>query len=227
VSLYHRKASPKFRVSALVALSLLCAAGASADTIYAVTIINATFSATCVGGSGTCTEVVNGSILFDSTANTASHISLQLTGTLTASLDSFYNGSGTAPYCVSAGCLAPDFVYDSGVLASHDPIEFDPSLSPVFGFNAPTPEPLEGGANNTLLYVPALCGGDQALCNATGSFPGGADADYELTSGTYTSVVTPEPSSATLLVTGVAMLGFLLRRKLLAGRSSHERSVPN
>jgi len=223
VILRHRKhPSPKLQISALVALSLLCAAGARADVIYDITIMNATFSATCVGGSGTCTEVVNGSLLYDSTANTASNVSIQLTGTLNASLDGFYNGSGTPPYCVSAGCTGPDFGYDLGALPSHDPIEFGPTISQ---FNAPTPEPLEGGANGTILYVPLLCGGDQPLCNVTGSFPGDAAAGYQLTSGTYTSVATPEPSSVTFLAMGVAMLGFLSLRERLASRRSIRRST--
>jgi hypothetical protein len=218
VSLRHRKhPSPKLQISALVSLSLLCAAGARADAIYDITIINATFSATCIGGSGTCTEVVNGSILYDSTANTASNVSFQITGSLNASLDGFYNGSGTPPYCALIGCKGPDFAYDLGALPGHDPIEF----SPTVGLNASTPQPLELGPNGSTLYVPALCGGDQSLCNMTGSFPGGANTDYQLTSGTYTSVATtPEPSSVTFLAIGIATLGFLSLRKRLASRPS-------
>ncbi len=47
---------------------LLCAAGARADNIQ-ITIINATFEAPCVGGTGTCTEVINGYFDFDTATN--------------------------------------------------------------------------------------------------------------------------------------------------------------
>jgi hypothetical protein len=209
VNLRRLKPSSSTLQTALVVLApILCSTGARADTIL-VTFINATFSANCVGGSGTCTEVVNGSVLFDDVAFTASDVSLTLTGTLSGSLDGFYNGSGTDP-CTnnSPNCLEYPFFYDQNAVYPDNPIEFSPSFPPAFAFDSPTPEPLEGGAKNTLLFVGGLCGGDQPNCGATGAFPGGAD--YELTSGTFTSVdtstSTPEPGSVILLVTGIAML---------------------
>src|SRR6202035_2281350 len=98
-------------------------------------------------------------------------------------------------------------------------IEFGPALSGFPALNT-SPLPLTRGPDGTALYVPALCGGDQPLCNSVGSFPGG---DFDLTSGTYTLVditpSVPEPGAGILLVTGAAMLGYL-RRKRLAGRPS-------
>ena len=199
-----KQSSSKFQMALVALIPLLCAAGARAD-VFDITFINVTFSATCIGETATCSEVINGSLDYNSVTGAGSNISLQLTGTLTASLD----GVGVPPYCVSGGCFNSSF-YDLGALPSHDPIEFSPSVS---SFNAPTPEPVEGGPNETELYVPALCGGDQPLWNTTGAFPGDADAAYNVTSGTYTSVdVSPEPGSVILLVTGVAILGFLKRR---------------
>lgn len=200
-------------VPRLVLLSLpvlLFAISARAD-IYDVTFTSVTFSATCVGGIGTCTEVINGSGLYDSVANTASDISILLTGSLNASLDAY-----ATPICTNALlCLTPPVLYDTGALPGYNPIEFSPELPTL---DAPTPEALEGGANGTLLFVPGQCGGDQALCGSTGTFPGGAD--YELVSGTYTSVdqgpsPTPEPRLVFLLTAGAVLLALLSRRKRL------------
>jgi hypothetical protein len=209
VSLRHGKhPSLKFQLALVAPILLLCVAGARADIID-ITIINATFEATCVGGTGTCTEVVNGSLLFDTVALTRSD-SFQLTGTLNASLV-----PGSPPSCISPGCLAGNGFYDSGVLPSQDPIQFGPVLNypPLSSLLTSTPVSL----------VPALCGGDQPLCNTPGAFPGGPDADYALVSGTYTAVdqgpsPVPEPSSVILLVTGVAMLGFLTAAKQLRSK---------
>jgi hypothetical protein len=200
---------------AFAALILLFSAvGARAD-IFDVTIMNATFTATCIGG-GTCTEVFNGSGLYDSVARTVSNLSLTMTGTLNVS--SFAWG---APACIVPGCLNAPVLYDTGVLPSHNPIEFRADLPT---FDAPTPLPLNGGPDGTLLFVPGGCGGDQPLCNTIGAFPGNPDADYQLTSGTYTSVdlgpsPVPEPSSVVLMVTGIGMLGLVLRRYLRLRRS--------
>jgi hypothetical protein len=201
----------RFHLIFVAPLFLLCVTAARADN-FDITIINATFSATCIGGSGTCTEVVNGSLDYDSVANTASDLSLQMTGSLNVS---FAWGS---PACTNANkCLdlgSGSVFYDPGVLAGDNPIEFGPSLSPIFGFDAPTPEPLEGGDDGTTLFIPGICGGDQPNCNATGTFPTGND--YLLASGTYTSVdigpSAPEPGSAILLTSGFVLLGFQLRR---------------
>lgn len=85
--------------------ALLCAASARADVIL-FTINNATYSAPCIGGGGTCTEVINGTWL----GNTATEIvvpgslNLTLAGSLNATLDGF----GTPPTsCVQASCTTP------------------------------------------------------------------------------------------------------------------------
>jgi hypothetical protein len=221
-----KQPSSKFQIALIALIPLFCATGARADT-FDITITNATFSATCIGGTGTCSEVVNGSFVLDYggsvASDVASDVSIQLTGTLAASLDGLY----PAPYCVSPLCVVNGYTYDSGVLPSFDPIEFSPDFPTL---NAPTPEALAGGADGSELYVPTLCGGDQAACNSTGSFPTGAD--FNLTSGTYTSVdvspSAPEPGSVILLITGVGTLGFLSRRRLVAGRPpSQTGSVAN
>lgn len=208
---HPKQPSPRFQIALLSLTLLFCAARARAD-VYDLTIINATFSATCIGNTGTCTEVVNGSILIDfdpsdPVASTVLDASMQLTGTLTASLNGFYNGSGTNP-CNGPNCLLADLLYDAGALSPDNPIEFSPSLPTI---DAPTPEAIDGG-NNSLLFVPSSCGGDQPSCGATGSFPGGAD--YGLISGTYTSVAeSPEPSSVILLAMGAMLVGFPLCRR--------------
>jgi hypothetical protein len=216
------------RVALIAVIALFCAAGARADIIK-LTVMNATFEATCVGGTGTCTEVVSGSGLLDTVAGSMSDFSFQLTGTLNASLV-----PGPPPSCVSPGCL--DALYDSGVLPGYDPIEFGLVLNypPLSSLLTTTPVSLVGlqPGNPTVLFVPALCGGDQPLCNTPGAFPGGPEADYALVSGTYTAVdegpsPTPEPSSVILLVTGVAMVGFLPRRKRLWRRTAGDyRNFP-
>lgn len=183
---------------------LLCAAGARANT-YDITFINVTFSAPYIGGTGTCTEVVNGSGVYDNVADTATG-SISLTGSLNASLSSY-----GAPSCSGPLCLKPNVLYDPGALPGYNPIEFLPTLPT---FDAPTTKALEGGLDGTLLFVPGRCGGDQSLCGQTGAFPGGAD--YQLTSGTYTSVnvtSSPEPAGLVLLCTG--LLGIIFARKQL------------
>jgi hypothetical protein len=86
------------RVTLIAVIVLFCAAGARADSVD-ITVMNATFEATCVGGTGTCTEVVNGSTLFNTVTGATSDLSFQLTGTLNASLV-----QGPPPSCVSPGC---------------------------------------------------------------------------------------------------------------------------
>lgn len=105
--------------TALVAVSLLlCAAGARAD-VYDVNFFNVIFSAPCNGSTVTCTEVINGSGLYDSATDTASNLSITMTGTLTAALDLY-----GAPVCTAPGCLTPNVLYDSGTLPGFNPIEF-------------------------------------------------------------------------------------------------------
>jgi hypothetical protein len=187
---------------------LLCAAGARAD-IYDVTFFNVTFSALCNGSSLTCTEVINGSGLYNSATDTASNLSITMTGTLTAALDLY-----GAPVCTAPGCLKPNVLYDSGTVVGSNPIEFSPTLPT---FDAPTPQALTGGPNGTILFVPGGCGGDNtATCGLPGSFPDGSAARYELASGTYTSVdVTPasvpEPSTLILLFISIVIIGLLRR----------------
>ena len=204
-----RRPSPRLQVPFIALILLCCAASARASSLN-LTIINATFSATCIGGGSTCTEVVNGSAVFDTVTNTFSNISLHLTGTLAASLNSYVPNGSPGPPCVSPNCLqGGGFFYDSGVLPAHDPIEFGPALSGFPSLNA-SPLPLTGGASGTAFYIPTLCGGDQPLCNTVGSFPSG---DFVLTSGTYTLTPSvPEPGAGILLATGAAMLGFLRRK---------------
>src|SRR5579864_8440400 len=99
---------------ALAALILLFgAATARADVLGLVTITNATYRATCVGGDGTCTEIVNGTFEGDLTTGAIFNASLQLTGTLTASLDGFFSGQGT---CTGPGCLIGAF-YDTNAVS--------------------------------------------------------------------------------------------------------------
>jgi hypothetical protein len=101
VSPGHLKQPPsKFQIALVALIPLFWATSARAD-VYSITIINATFDATCIGGSGTCSEVVNGSLLFDSVTQVGSDISMSLTGTLFASLDSSWNSASlfTCPVC--------------------------------------------------------------------------------------------------------------------------------
>jgi hypothetical protein len=185
----------------LGAFLLLNPVGARAD-IYHITLINVTFTATCIGGGATCTEVINGSGDYNSATDVAFNLSLNLTGSLNASLDAY----GT-PVCTAPGCLGK-VIYDPNALPGLKPIEFNAGIQ---NFNAPTPLPLIGGPTGTLLFIPGACGGDQPKCNTTGAFPSNEASDYQLFSGTYTSIdVAPEPGSAILLVTG--MLGLLTQR---------------
>ncbi len=188
---------------------LFCPVGARAD-IYYVTITNATFTATCIGG-GTCTEVINGTGFYDPVANTATDVSVSFAGTLNGSLDIY-----GIPTCTASGCISGAVLYDAGALPGFNPIEFAPDID---NFDAPTSQPLLAGPTGAELFVPGLCGGDQPACNTTGAFPGNGAIDYFLASGTYTSVdvgpsLVPEPSSVILLTTGAGMLGLLSRRRV-------------
>jgi len=190
----------------LVLAMLLGAAGARAG-VYDVTFINVTFSQPCVGGSGTCTEVVNGSGLYDTVTDTAWDLSVQLTGSYAATLDGFVNHLSVDLRCPSgsASCFGPDFLYDLSANPAVNPIQFAPN---TIVFSATTPAPL----TDAQLYIPSLCGGDQVGCGATGMFPVGAD--FNVTSGTYTAVaVTPEPSF--VIVTCFGMAGLLLSRRMV------------
>ena len=199
---------PKHTIRTPRSLSPSCPACAHAD-IYNVTIINATFTATCIGG-GTCTEIINGSGLYDPVANTATNVSVTFAGTLHGTLDAY--GS---PTCTASGCITGNVLYDTNALPGFNPIEFAPDIN---NFNAPTPLPLLAGTSGAELFVPGQCGGDQPACTTTGAFPGNGALDYFLISGTYTSVdvgpsPVPEPGSVVLLTTGAGMLTWLSRRR--------------
>lgn len=199
----------------LGAILLLNPSAARAD-VYSINFQNVTFTATCIGSKNTCTEVINGSGLYDPVTDTAWNISIQMTGTLNVSLDTYGTPTCNAPGCLSgSGSTGSRVLYDPNALPGFNPIEFTPNLGDQF--NAPTPQPLLGGPSGSLLFVPGMCGGDQPACNTTGAFPGNGQTDYELTSGTYTSVdvgpdPVPEPDSIILLVTGTGFLGLLSHR---------------
>jgi len=202
-------------IAFLTALFLLCPTGAHADT-YQITFINVIFTATCIGG-GTCTEVINGSGLYDPASDTAWDISIQMTGTLNASLDSYGTPTCTAPGCLSgSGVTGSRVLYDPNASPGFNPIEFNPNLGNQF--DAPTPQALTGGPNGTLLFVPNMCGGDQPACNTTGAFPGNSATPYQLTSGTYTSVdigpsPVPEPATVLQIISGLLPIAGLTVRK--------------
>lgn len=196
--------SSKFPVAFLLAGTLIfCTANARAS-ILTLTIINATFSATCVGGGSTCTEVVNGSAVIDTATDTSSGSTLQLTGTLAILLNAFAPAAGPFPVCSSPLCLqGGDFFYHAPTLPGQDPIEFGPALPSLS--TTSSPQPLVGGPTGTGFYIPTNCGGNQPLCSSMGSFPSG---DFALTSGSYTLVSTapvPEPNGFILLTTGAVM----------------------
>jgi hypothetical protein len=195
------------RAIGLAALTLLFgSATARADAIGLVTITDATYQATCVGGGGTCTEVVNGTFEGDLTTGAIFAVSLQLTGTLTASLDGWFPGTGT---CTGTGCLDGAF-YDLNATPGDNPIEFSPTLDTI-----PELVPTNIDFATSSLFIPTLCGGDQPGCNVTGSFPSG-NVDYKPISGTYTAVVlAPEPNAVILVATGLTLLAFMRRRKRL------------
>ena len=190
----------------LLGASLLLSPLSACADVYLVTLYNVTFTGPCVGG-GTCTEVINGSGDYDPIANVATNLSVSLTGSLNASLDAY-----GAPPCTAPGCLnltSAKNLYDPNATPGLNPIEFNPNID---NFDAPTPQSLIGGPSGALLFVPGMCGGDQPACNTPAAFLGNGAIDYELTSGTYTSVdlSTPEPGSAILVVTGI--LGLLSQR---------------
>jgi hypothetical protein len=199
----------------LGAFCLFCATDAHADT-YQITFMNVTFTATCIGG-GTCTEVINGSGLYDPVSDTAWDLSIQMTGTLNASLNIYGAPICTAPGCLSGtGATGNNVLYDPNTLLGFNPIEFEPNLGNQF--DVPTPQPLIGGPNGTLLFVPGMCGGDQSACNSTGAFPGNSTTAYELTSGTYTSVdvgssPVPEPATVLQIISGLLPIAGLTLRK--------------
>lgn len=161
----------------LLLLALIFAPGVRADIID-FEIMNATYSATCTGGVGTCTEVINGSFLANTAVSqiTPYAIALSLTGSYNANLDSF-----GAPVCNLASCTEPPLFYDSGAISPFPPIEWNPTMS------YPASTPTAFGPGSSLTVTPS-CGGDQLNCGATGTFPRSGTAPYQIVSGTYEAI---------------------------------------
>jgi hypothetical protein len=197
-----------FRLALLGVILLFCAA-ARAD-IFSVTFTNVTFSETCIGGGGTCTEVINGSGDYDSVSQTASLISIDLTGTALSGHPyvANFNSFGSDAACASSpGSTTPPYLYDSGANPSDCAIQFNPTVD----LTATGPTNLGSGS---LLFIPTLCGGDQTSCGQTGDFPVG---DFEHISGTSTSVdlgPSPVPEPTTFFpMLGLGVVFLLLRRQ--------------
>ena len=173
---------------AVVLLGLIFGLQTANADFFDITITDATFAATCVGGTGTCTETVNGSFAFDSLTFAASSVSLVLSGTLATTLNG-YGGAGFGP-----GLMFLDFFDDT--VTGFTPINLGLALpDPLVSFSGP----LDPASS---LFVPPFCGGLPS-CDALGSFPTGT---YFLTSGTATVQPVPEPSSFFLLIAGMIAL---------------------
>jgi hypothetical protein len=193
------------RIAILPLIVLMFAAVARADIMYDVTITNATFSATCVGStSATCSEVVNGSFLYDPAAETTSSASLLLTGSFATSLvsfepaDNFVNGVAILGFTTTA----PTPPLEEPLLVS---LEIPNPLSPLSG---------NLGSESQIVIPGGGCGG-LPNCGAPGTFPTGT---LQISSGTFTATIVqpaPEPSALILSLTVLGMVGFLIRRKLL------------
>jgi hypothetical protein len=184
-----------------IAAALFCASGARAD-VLSIVVTNATYQATCVGGVGTCTEVINGTITGSGTFQNPTLVStnLSLTGTLNATLSGF----GTPPLCNQGSCTIPPLFFDANALSGHSPIEWNPTLN-VLPALTPTAIPTVGSG----LTIPTGCGGDVANCGATGTFPTSSSFTYQLVSGTYVALDETDnvqggsPSSPVILVQGI------------------------
>jgi hypothetical protein len=188
---------------------------ARADIID-ITITNATFSTPCVGQSTvTCTEVINGSVDYNTATGGGSDISMTLAGTLAGT---FVIGPVT---CTDPECFGASAEIYIPAAPGDNPIEFSPSLQPC-----PSAPPGEGNTNpppdlcngnpdyETGFFVPTGCGGNQLDCGMLGSFPAGI---YGLTSGTYTAVdltTTPEPSTSSLMMIVLGSLGLWVVRRM-------------
>jgi hypothetical protein len=107
----------------MIAGALFCTAGVRADVIN-INVMNATYTATCVGG-GTCTEVVNGSF----TGHTATTRLLSNTLTLSGTINASLNGFGAPPFCNQGSCAMPPLLFDSSPLSGHSPIEWNPTIN--------------------------------------------------------------------------------------------------
>ncbi len=190
-----------------VAALFLAFTPARADS-FLVTFIDVTFTAPCYESQSSCSEIVNGSANFDSATFEASNVSLSLTGSLTATLDGWDDGSTNVCYNNSSFCLGSEFFFDLNAANTYNPIEFGPSINNLY---APTPTSLIGGSNGTVLFVPGLCGNDQPNCRTAGDF---AFGDFDLTSGSYTSVdQSPEPGTGFLFVISLCAFGILSARR--------------
>jgi hypothetical protein len=190
-------------VPALLLFAAIVAPAARADIIE-ITIVDATFSAPCVGEpTVTCTEVINGSFDYTTTGG-GSSISMTLAGTLAGTF-------ALGPVACTGLCFGSSEQIYIPVAPGDNPIEFSPSIQPCpsappgQGNTNPSPDLCNGNPNyETGFIVPTGCGGNQPDCGMLGSFPPGI---YGLTSGTYTAVdlTTPEPSTFTLM--GLELLG--------------------
>jgi hypothetical protein len=194
----------------LLLIQSLCPLNARAD-VFRVTFINVTFSATCIGQTGACAEVINGSGLYDPATDTAWDISIHMAGSLNASLNAYGSPACNNPTL----CLGGGVLYDANALSGFNPIEFSPILpgfSRSMPVNVPTPQPIATGPSGSLLFIPYYCGGDQPACRDSGTFPVGAD--FQAQSGMYTAVDTsaPEPAAALLFSLGMTGIAILRRR---------------
>jgi hypothetical protein len=162
---------------------------------------------------------------------TASIVELDVSGTFTPATAPLFGGT-CSPSCTIGGDIvinnSADLVTSADVTASG----FDPAMGPftilaavAFGFGTQTVIQLTNPADQTLDFVfnapvrGTVTGYNGGPLNMSSEIYG---AEYSpaplwfLTSGALTPVPTPpvpEPSSVSLVVTGVAMVGFLLKSR--------------
>lgn len=196
------------------ALSALIFAGAARADVYLFTINNATYSAPCIGGNGTCTEVINGTFLGNLGAGSpvVSAVNLNMTGTLNTTLD----GWGAPPQCNAAACTEPPLFYDANALSGVNPIEWNPTMDTI-----PATGPTAFGPG-TSLFIPFSCGGDVASCGQTGVFPGSATVDYQVISGAYTAIDVTENTQGGTVSSPVFLINVAQVDGAIAGAGSQD-----